>query len=158
MICSRFLIPGLACTSLLSCASSGETRALMPVSDLYCDNFLIYEICAQDMNRDGIVELVYFSDTNEVFLYREGTESQVPDALTMHNCVQMMDDDIVNNASQLFYISDQTPYIERLDIKGALMFSYMGYMPRVSRCTGEAGGSEPVQPAGDEFDFEIEAF
>ncbi|MFM1895311.1 MAG: hypothetical protein RLZZ385_385 [Pseudomonadota bacterium] len=146
----------LLCISLSACLSSPQFQ--QPVSHLFCDNFLVYDMCAQDTDRDGTVELIYFSDTHDVFLYREGTQHQLPDGLAMHRCALPMDDDIVRNASQLFHIDDRTPYIQRVDIKSALMFSYVGYMPRVSKCNAQYESSQPKQPVGDEFDFEFEDF
>ena len=123
-----------------------------PVATLYCDNFLIYDMCAQDVDGDGIVEWVYFEDTNEIFLVRDGIDAPLPTELAAHRCMQKMDDAIVQNTSQLFYISDETNYIERADIKSALMFSYVGYMPRVMRCN-QGRQAVSAEPVGDEFDF-----
>lgn len=131
------------------------TQGPIPVSTLYCDSFLIYDMCAQDLDQDGVVELVYFADTSEVFLWRGDSHEHLPDNLAMHRCAQQMDDDVVNTTSLLFYIDDETDYLERVDIKSSLMFSYVNYMPRVMRCNAQYG-SEPLEtpaPVGDEFDF-----
>jgi hypothetical protein len=142
----------MLCAALTACASSFELQR--PVSDLYCDNFLIYEICAQDIDGDGEVEMVYFTDTNEVFLYRNGTETWLPASLSMHRCAQQMNTDVISNTSRLFYITEDTTYLERANIRGDLIFSYVSYIPRVASC------SEPsqvaVEPPDDEFSFEFE--
>ena len=137
---------------LASCSTSLDMSR--PLSDFYCDNFLIYDMCAQDLNQDGEVELVYFADTNEVFLYRGGSESDLPGTLSMHRCAQQMNEDIVQNTSRLFYISEETSYIERSDIRGSLMMSYVSFLPRVAGCNErkQVVSEEPV----DEFDFEFE--
>ena len=137
---------------LTSCTSSLDMTR--PVSDFYCDNFLIYEMCAQDLDQDGEVELVYFTDSKEVFLYRDGSETGLPGTLSMHRCAQPMNDDIVRNTSRLFYISDETTYLERSDIRGSLMMSYVSYLPRVAGCSEsqQVVSDRPV----DEFDFEFE--
>ena len=49
-----------------------------PVSSLYCENFLIYDLCAQDLDGDGVVEYVYFEDSRDVFIYRKGTDAEIP--------------------------------------------------------------------------------
>ena len=56
--------------SLVGC-NSIRLVTTTPINNVYCDNFLIYEMCAEDLDNDGIVEHVYFADTFEVFLYRE---------------------------------------------------------------------------------------
>lgn len=147
----KLLLVALILSLVAACTSApGDSRR--PVSTLYCDNFLIYEICAQDLDDDGIVELVYFEDTYEVFLWREGADRRLPANLLMHRCAQQMDDDIINNTSELFFITDETNYIERADIKSALLFSYAGFMPRVMRCNAQFGTETP-EPIDDEFDF-----
>lgn len=137
---------------LAGCVSSLDMTR--PVSDNYCDNFLVYEMCAQDLDKDGEVELVYFSDTSEVFLYRDGSETSLPGSLSMHRCAQPMNEEIVRNTSRLFYISEDTSYLERSDIRGSLMLSYVSYLPRVAGCSEneQVVSEEPV----DEFDFEFE--
>jgi hypothetical protein len=105
-----------------------------PANALVCDNFLIYDMCAQDMDADGVVEYVYFEDTDQVFLYRVGTQEGLPSNLEMHPCAQEMDDSILSSASRMLDVSDETPYIERTDIRGAMMLSYISYMPRVASC------------------------
>jgi|TARA_B110000263_G_C15177600_1_gene449992 hypothetical protein len=115
-----------------------------PVNALVCDNFLIYDMCAQDMDADGVVEYVYFENSDKVFLYRVGTQEGLPANLKMHRCAQEMDDSIVSSASRMFYVSDETPYIERTDIRGAMMLSYISYMPRVASCNVAADQAQTL--------------
>lgn len=128
----------LALMSLLAACSSFDIAGLRPVSTEYCDNFMIYDMCARDTNRDGKVDYVYFTDSNEVFMYREGLEGRSPRDLSIHRCAQMMDEDLVATTSRLFYIDDETSYLERQDIRGSMMIKYIAYMPRVSACNMRA--------------------
>ena len=139
-------------TLLAACSSSLDMDS--PVVDLYCDNFLIYDMCAQDLNRDGEVELVYFTDTREVFLYRDGALPRIPDELSMHRCAQMMDNAIITNTSRLFYISEETSYLERTNIRSDMMFSYISYIPRVAGCNENDQAAAESPP--DDFDFEFD--
>jgi hypothetical protein len=152
MIRNKPVTVTLSLLLLAGCSSSTDLN--LPVSDFYCDNFLMYEMCAQDLDRDGRVELVYFTDTNEVFLYRDGSKSTLPGSLSMHRCAQPMNEDIVRDTSRLFYISDETSYLERSDIRGSLMMSYVGFLPKVAVCSErtQVVSEEPI----DEFDFEFE--
>ncbi len=120
----------------ISCASSIKDDS-MPAASLYCGGFLIYDMCTQDIDHDGVVEFVYFQDSNEVFLYREGVEAQRPPQLAMHECAQVMDERLVNNASKTFYITEDTSLLEITDIKGALLVSYISYLPAVTACNAE---------------------
>ncbi len=105
-----------------------------PVNSVYCDNFMIYDMCAQDLNNDGIVEFVYFADTRDVFMYRDGVLDQIPSRHNMHRCAQQMDDDLVATTSRVFYVGDDTPYLEKQDIRGAMMIKYISFMPQVTAC------------------------
>lgn len=117
---------------LNSCGSLPE--GARPVSSLYCDNFLIYDMCARDLSGNGVVDLVYFTDTMEVFMFRPGTENRVPTTLGVHRCARSMDEELVSTTSRLFYIDDETSYLEKQDIRGAMLLKYMAYMPEVTAC------------------------
>lgn len=123
---------------LLSACGSFSIDGLRPVNALYCDNFLIYDMCARDTNRDGVVDFVYFSDTREVFMYRSDWEGEFPDQHGTHRCAMAMDEDLVVTTSRLFYIDEDTTYLEKQDIRGAMMIKYIAYMPEVSACNMRA--------------------
>jgi hypothetical protein len=136
----------LAIISLLSLSSCAmEAPEVGATGALYCDNFLVYEMCAQDMNRDGIVEYVYFPDSNEIFMYRAGTDGEVPAELQMHRCAVMMDEDLVATTSRVFFVDEATSYLEKQDIRGAMLIKYISYMPGVTACTMQ---SDSVAGAG----------
>ena len=109
-----------------------------PVNALYCDNYLIYDMCAQDLNGDGRVELVYFEDSLEVFMFRPGAERRVPRNLGLHRCAVAMDPELVDTTSRLFYIYDETSMLEKSDIRGAMLIKYMVYLPDVAACNMRA--------------------
>ena len=71
----------LGLVSYLVACNSIKLLSTSPINNVYCDNFLIYEMCAEDTDNDGIVEHVYFADTSEVFLYRQGAKESIPDLL-----------------------------------------------------------------------------
>jgi hypothetical protein len=91
-------------------------------------------MCAQDLNGDGVVEYVYFEDTKNVFMYREGTDVDIPTDLSLHPCAQLMDEELIATTSRVFYMNEETTYLERQDIRGAMMLKYVSYMPRVVTC------------------------
>lgn len=121
-------------------------HGVRPVSNLYCDNFLVYDICAQDLNRDGVVELVYFEDSREVFMYRDGADAEIPTGLEMHRCARVMGDDLVATTSRLFFVDETTTYLARTDIRGQMLLKYIAFLPGVTACNMRAmeavGGGE----------------
>ena len=63
MIRSTFLL-----WLILSLAAYNSVTLLPTISysNVYCDKFLIYGMCAEDIDNDRIAEHVYFADTLEV--------------------------------------------------------------------------------------------
>ncbi len=109
-----------------------------PANSHYCDKFLIYDMCAQDLDRDGIVEYVYFPDSREVFMYRSEEELELAEDLGMHRCAMMMDDELVATTSRVFFVDDETTYLQKQDIRGAMLIRYISHLPRMTACNMEA--------------------
>jgi hypothetical protein len=125
---------------LTSCSSLPD--GARPVNAEYCDNFLIYDMCARDVNRDGVVDVVYFTDTKEVFMYHPDREGNLPNDLGVHRCVMPMDEDIVATTNRVFYVDESTPFLEKQDIKGAMMVKYVANLPEVTACNLRAEQAE----------------
>ncbi|NKB33857.1 MAG: hypothetical protein GKR91_12230 [Pseudomonadales bacterium] len=127
----RLFLVAIALFGFNACSVTGFGG---PVSNVYCDNFLIYDMCAQDLNDDGVVEYVYFADTMDVFMFRDGADENIPSPHGMHRCAMPMDDDLVATTSRVFEVTDETSYLEKQDIRGAMMIKYMTYLPQVTTC------------------------
>ena len=123
----------IASVGLLAACGS-LVGSLRPLNAEYCDNFLIYDMCARDTNRDGVVEVVYFTDTREVFMYHPESEGNYPGDLGLHRCAMPMDEEVVATTNRVFYVSDSTTFLEKQDIKGAMMLKYVVFMPEVTAC------------------------
>lgn len=133
---------------LASCSSLPE--GARPVNAQYCDNFLIYDMCARDINRDGVVDVVYFTDTKEVFMYHPDREGNFPSDLGVHRCVMPMDEEIVATTNRVFYVDESTPFLEKQDIKGAMMVKYVANLPEVTACNLRADQAEAEAKAAAE--------
>ena len=125
---------GLVASVALLAACGSLVSGVRPLNAEYCDNFLIYDMCARDTNRDGIVEVVYFTDTREVFMYHPESEGKYPSDLGLHRCAMPMDEELVATTNRVFYVDDSTTFLEKQDIKGAMMLKYVTYMPEVTAC------------------------
>lgn len=121
---------------LVSCAGSylGER----PANNLYCDNFLVYEMCARDSNRDGIVDYTYFEESKEIFMYRDRLPRRIPAGLGVHRCAMPMEEDLVETTSRVFYIDEDSSLLEKTDIRGAMMIKYIAKLPEVTACNMRA--------------------
>ena len=129
-------------TSLSLAACGSLPVGMQPTNSEYCDNYLVYDMCARDMSGNGIVDSVYFTETKEVFMFRPGADSNIPSELGVHRCAMPMDEDLVATTSRLFYIDEETSFIEKQDIRGAMLIKYVAYMPEVTACNLRAEQAE----------------
>jgi len=142
----------LILSALLLC-SCGTTPVANPnLSSLFCDRYLIYPMCTQDVTGNGRADFVYFEDSQEIFLFNRKLVRQVPSHLTMHECAQTMDRKLIDATSLLLTVNDETGFFRRAEIKNGIFFHYMRYLPRVARCNPQ------VMPADKdaEDDFGVE--
>lgn len=140
--CCKLLFALLIPIFLGSCRFSIEGKGL--TNNLYCDNFLIYNMCASDPNNDGVVDYVYFTDSDEVFMFSEGGLERVPNGQPVHRCVKQMEDDLVATTNRLFYLDDNSTALERTDIRGAMMVKYLAYLPEITACNLRAEEAEKL--------------
>ena len=136
----KVLSVGVIALFLSACKFSLDGRGL--TNNLYCDNFLIYDMCASDPNRDGVVDFVYFEDTSAVFMYAENGLSQKPDQQPMHRCAEQMEPELVKITSRLFYVDETTAVLEKSDIRGAMTLRYLAKLPEITACNLRAQQAE----------------
>lgn len=138
------ILSTLILVSVLSaCQFSADGRGL--TNNLYCDNFLIYTMCASDPNRDGIVDFVYFEDTQAVFMFTDKGLARKPMDQPLHRCAEKMEDDLVEITSRLFYVDDSTPTLQKTDIRGAMTIRYLAKLPEITACNLRAEQAEERQ-------------
>ena len=126
----------IACLLLAGC--SGTNLANRPANNLYCDNFVLYEMCARDSNRDGIVDYTYFQESKEIFMYRDRLPRRIPAGFGVHRCAMPMEEDLIATTSRVFYIDESSSLLEKTDIRGAMMLKYMTKLPEVTACNMRA--------------------
>lgn len=151
----------LLCASAILCGCTAATRSERSSpqtvdADTYCDRYLAYDMCVRDLDGNGEVDVMYFADTREVFMLTEAYRRRDIQDLTLHRCVQVMDDRVTQASSALLAIDDNTPSLQRAQVKSRLMLNYARYYPRIDRCmTGSQVVSlhESTESFGDE-DFD----
>ena len=149
----------LLCATLLlvGCAGSPHTAtSRVPQTDAFCDNYLVYDMCVRDMDGNGEVDVMYFADTQEIFMLTEEYYHRDIGEFTLHRCVQVMDASVQKASSELLYIDQETSTLQKAQVKSRLMLDYAKYYPRINRCmnsTNVVHLNNPESSFGDE-DFE----
>ena len=141
----------LALTALLLVGCAGQRTIETEVGGrLVCDTMFLYEMCAQDLTGNGQVDLLYFSDTNEIFMYRAGTEDIVTQVLPLHRCAVAMPPDTLDYSTRLMYATEDMGTMERLDLKRRLIRNYLNERPVIDACLESHDG--PAEgPEQDDF-------
>ena len=81
-------------------------------------------------------------DTSEVFLYRQYAKGSIPDRLATHRCVRAMDEELVSATNRVFGVTDETTFLEKQDIRGAMMIKYFAYLREITACNLRAEQKE----------------
>lgn len=139
-------------TALFLSACSTAPSTNNSVGEIFCDRYFVYPMCAQDITGNGRTDLVYFEDSQEIFLFNEKLVSLAPTNLSMHECAQVMDKKLIDAASRLLTIDEDTSFFRRREIKNGIFYHYMRYLPRVSKCNPD------IEPLEEEIedDFGVE--
>ncbi len=135
---STMRVLALVTSSVFLASCAGNYLGERPVNSLYCDNFVLYEMCARDSNRDGIVDYTYFEETKEIFMYRNRLPRRIPTGFGVHRCAMPMEEDLVVTTSRVFHIDESSSLLEKTDIRGAMMLKYMAKLPEVTACNMRA--------------------
>ncbi len=151
----KFKSPVFAVLSLIlvGCVSTStqDKQISQTPSKQYCDEYVGYFMCVQDTDEDGAVDLMYFTDTMDIFMIKSAYNGREYAGLIYHPCVQLMDQAMENISSELLYVNDQTSSIRKTAIRSRLMMNYMRYYTKINTC------HNPELAEGDDFgdeDFE----
>ena len=122
----------LGCTTIKTNEYTDKNR--LRQTTLYCDSFMIYTMCAEDLNGNGEVDLFFFEDDDQIFFYRKGYLNNAITSHLFHSCMQEMDNDLVKIGSKLFQIKKSGDIVQRISIQTKLMAFYVSYLPVISSC------------------------
>ncbi len=144
---------GLAAWLLAGCAGTPGADSKTPVTDLYCTSYLVYSMCAHDLDSNGQVDLMYFEDSEEIFLLAEDFRDATFEQYTRHECVQPMDQSLRETSSQLLFIDDDAGMLTKTRLKSRLLMSYTRYVPRINRCMHGEDVADSHSAGSDEEAF-----
>ncbi len=87
----------------------------------------------RDLGGDGTVDMVYFSDTNEIFMYQAGDKEAVAEVMPFHRCAVPLTPGMQQTTDRILNRSNLT-LSEELDITRELITNYVTAMPEINAC------------------------
>lgn len=152
---THLLLPIILLISLLpgACSNTPATTSVgrQEVTDLYCLNYFVYQMCVRDVDDDGTADLMYFNDTKEIFMLSPEYEHASFAGLTMHRCLQTMNHDIRQASSKLLYIDKNSGAFYKARVKSQLMLAYTHYLPKINHCMNKSNIAGSTDTDDDSF-------
>jgi hypothetical protein len=147
---------------LTGCASNAPTTQTEHAgARVVCDSYIVLSMCVEDVTGDNTTDIVYFTDTNEVFMYQEDRRDVVPENMAFHRCAVPLDEGMQATTNRILQ-RDNLSFTEQLDITRLLIANYTAAKPTIDACNAkfeesEAGGAAPeLAPESDFSNFEQE--
>ncbi len=141
---------------LTACASNAPTmNAGHAGARTVCDSYIVMSMCVEDVTADDTVDIVYFTDTNEVFMYQEGRRDVVPEDMAFHRCAVPLNEGMQTTTNRILQ-RDNLSFTEELDITRLLIANYTAAKPTIDACNAKFEDGVVGDAAADsEFsDFE----
>lgn len=143
----------LALLLITGCTSRPITAPDAAARSTVCENYLVYNMCVRDVDRDGSADLMYFADTNEIFMVTpEFRDTHLPD-LSDHRCMQVMDEPLQDTSSRILHLDRDAGTLQKTRLKSQLMLEYLRYAKAINSCmdgSAVAGHAPAADNFGDE--------
>lgn len=150
----------LACLLFLVACTGGPTPRDEPeVGKIVCDSFIILDMCVRDLGGDETVDLIYFTDTREIFMYQEGMKEVVAAIMPFHQCAVPLSPGMQETTNRLLQ-RDSMSLTQQLGVKRELIANYMAAKSEIDACnesfnTSSGAEQEPEEEFYiDESDWE----
>lgn len=126
-------------TMLAACSSTPNTPDAASSADsaapdrVVCDSYLMQPMCVQDLSGDATVDFIYFTDTNEIFMYREGHKEAVAKVMPLHRCAVPLNPGMQATTNQILHRKNLS-LTEELDITRKLIVNFVAAKPDIDAC------------------------
>ncbi|MFT4521044.1 MAG: hypothetical protein ACI9JM_003455 [Halioglobus sp.] len=142
----------ILCVLLAACVAAPESTSIPGKGKTICDTYLFMSMCVQDVSGDDTVDMVYFTDTLEIFMYQAGREDAVVEVMPFHRCAVPLDEKMQDTTNRILARVDMK-ISEEIAITRELIDNYLTAKPEIDACNaGFEDASEPRR----EFLFEDE--
>jgi hypothetical protein len=148
-------------TALQGCAITPDTTTHQAKGVTVCDSYLILSMCVQDLDGDATVDMVYFTDTKEAFMYQEGRQDLVGEVMPFHRCAVPLSEDMQATTNRILDRADLT-LVEEASITKELIANYVAAKPTIDACNArfedaaDYGGEPETDFSQFEEDWDLE--
>lgn len=142
--------------TLVGCASTTSTGVSHAQGKTVCDSYIIMDMCVQDLMGDGTVDMVYFTDTNEVFMYQAGRQDAVAEVMSFHRCAVPLNAGMQSTTNRILE-RENLSLTEELDITRQLIANYVAAKPTIDACNARFSQNTPGDPAQEDDFFTSDA-
>ena len=118
---------------LAGCAQTPSVAPQQAAGKTVCDTYLIQSMCVQDLQGDGVVDLIYFTDTKEIFMYQNGKRDLVAEVMPFHRCAVTLDAGMQATTNRILNREDLS-LTEELSITMELITNYLTAKPSIDAC------------------------
>ena len=136
---------------LAGCAQTPSVVPQQAAGKTVCDTYLIQSMCVQDLQGDGVVDLIYFTDTKEIFMYQNGKRNLVAEVMPFHRCAVTLDAGMQATTNRILNREDLS-LTEELSITMELISNYLAAKPSIDACNAQ------VEDNSDKADVPPEGF
>ena len=144
-------VPMAAVLMLAGCVQTPSIVPQQAVGKTVCDTYLIQSMCVQDLQGDGVVDLIYFTDTKEIFMYQNGKRDSVAEVMPFHRCAVPLDAGMQATTNRILN-RENLSLTEELSITVELITNYLAAKPSIDACNVRFEGNS------DEADLPSEGF
>ena len=136
---------------LVGCAQTPSMSPQQSAGKTVCDTYLIQSMCVQDLQDDGVVDLIYFTDSEEIFMYQSGKKDVVAGVMPFHRCAVPLDAGMQATTNRILNREDLS-LTEELSITMELITNYLAAKPSIDSCNAR------VEDNSDKADVPPEGF
>jgi hypothetical protein len=123
-----------------------------------CDSYIVMDMCVRDLVGDAVVDIVYFSDTREIFMYRAGWKDTVGKVMPFHQCAVALSPQMQKTTNRIL-LRENMSLGEELAITRDLISNYMEAKPQIDACNASFDAKKGQgSHSGDDFFIEEEAW
>ena len=131
----RLILVGVVAI-LVGCASTPDNASQQARGKTVCDSYLILSMCVQDLHGDDTVDMIYFTDTKEVFMYQDGKQDSVAEVMPFHRCAVPLDEGMQATTNRILNRNDLS-LGEEMSITRDLISNYVAAKPTIDACNAQ---------------------